>query len=395
MLGNSPLFDSQPSIKIQSDKIIISGHFSDTTRCAKLTMLCEMYGAKVKDGYAELPYNEQFLSDYKKYINKDLKFIAVSIIIALIAAAAAAAAAATGGIGTAVTSSKGNERNQEMADWLRNQYPDITQAQIDALIAQYGDENPSNIFDFMKWGDQSDFDALKNTINDVTKAYATIGDQPDAPSEADLNKIMEEAYAEIDAENNRLLNIYNDTFADTKNVLNEELANNNAMFSDYRNQILTNEAMQQQAIAGSTRYELDRQQRNAISRGASAAQRLVTNINTSLGLQAQSAQQALDTSNALAQSLLSHRQAQQGIRNSFLDARNTYNSQIANNISGQTERRFNYGQGQRQAAIDKYNYAYDQWNDKVSNYFQGNSLGEGIYRSQYGNGGSKRKSYGI
>lgn len=390
MLGNSPLFDSQPSIKIQSDKIIISGHFSDTTRCAKLTMLCEMYGAKVKDGYAELPYSEQFLSDYKKYINKDLKF-SITLGIALLLAAIA------GGVGIArsATTSSGKQSNEELEAWLKENYPDLTQTQIDAILEQYGTDN-DDFWNFSNWGSgTADKEAAEKFLQDLANAYGVLGEQPDAPSESDLDKIMEEAYAEIDAENNRLLNIYNDTFADTKNVLNEELANNNAMFSDYRNQILTNEAMQQQAIAGSTRYELDRQQRNAISRGASAAQRLVTNINTSLGLQAQSAQQALDTSNALAQSLLSHRQAQQGIRNSFLDARNNYNNQVANNISGQTERRFNYGQGQRQAAIDKYNYAYDQWNDKVSNYFQGNSLGEGIYRSQYGNGGSKRKSYGI
>ena len=142
--------------------------------------------------------------------------------------------------------------------------------------------------------------------------------------------------------------------------------------------------MQQQAIAGSVRFELDRQQRNAITRGASAAQRLVTNINTQLGLQAQSAQQSLDTSNALAQNLLAHRQAQQGLRQDYFNARNQYNRDVASTISGQAERRLAHGRAAKGNAIDDNEYAYQAWEQRLNNSGLG-SLGEGIYRSRYGN----------
>ena len=84
--------------------------------------------------------------------------------------------------------------------------------------------------------------------------------------------------------------------------------------NDYVNQLLSNQAQATNAIAGSTRSELQRSQRNAISRGATAAMRLVSNINTELGLQNKAAQQSLDTSNNLAQMLLTQRQSAAQLR---------------------------------------------------------------------------------
>lgn len=303
----------------------------------------------------------------------------------------AASAAATGVGGQWGASKATDDRNKALKEELRNRYPELSESQIDALIAQYGDVG-TGLMDPGHWGDQTDREGLEKLLSDVDNAYAELGYQPEAPDEAELEKIMQDAYSEIDAENNLLLDLYKDTYGESRNVLQEELMNNATAFNDYRNQVLTNEAMRQQSLAGSTRYELDRQQRNAISRGASAAQRLVANINTQLGLQASSAQQALETSNTLAQSLINQRQANQNIRNAYLDSRNAYNSQVANNLAGQAERRYNYGQARRQGAIDKYNYLYDLWNEKVSNRFQGNSVGEGIYRSRYGTGGSRNTS---
>jgi hypothetical protein len=166
--------------------------------------------------------------------------------------------------------------------------------------------------------------------------------------------------------------------------MQQQLAENQQAFADYRNQVLTNDAMNQQAIAGSTRYELERSQRNAIIRGASAAQRLVANINTQLGMQSKAAQQSLDTSNALAQQLLAHRQAQAGIRSDYMNMMNQDAMNRAGVIKGSAERKNQYAQAQVGYNMDKNQYARDAWNDRVSDYFSGNSVGEGIYRRQYG-----------
>lgn len=301
------------------------------------------------------------------------------------------AAAGAGAAGMGINKSGASGHNSAMEQWLRSNYPNLTDDQIKALIDQYGDQASNNIFDVGTWGDQSDWAGLQKLMQDIQDAHAKYGDMPIAPSESDLNRIQQEAYNEIDSENQRILDLYNQTFQNSENVLNRELMNNAQMFGDYRNQLLTNEAMRQQALAGSTRFELDRQQRNAITRGASAAQRLVANINTQLGLQAQSAQQALDTSNALAQNLLAHRQAQQGVRNAYLQAQNQYNQNVASNLSGQAERRFNYGQGRKQGAVNDYNYAYDRWNENITNSGLG-SVGQGIYRSMYGDSNNRRNA---
>lgn len=277
-----------------------------------------------------------------------------------------------------------NEINKSLEEQLKEKYPDLTDYQIKSLIAQYGDDVPENIFDFVAMSNSSDLEGLNKLMEDIQKAHELYGDAPKALTPEELAQIQEDAYNEIDAENQRLLDLYNQSFNNSQNQLQDELLENSAMFGDYRNQVLTNEAMRQQALAGATRFELDRQQRNAITRGASAAQRLVANINTQLGLQAQSAQQSLDTSNALAQNLLAHRQAQQGVRNSYLNLQNQHNRDIANTLSGQAERRYNYGQGRKQGAVDDYDYATKVWDENINNSSLG-ELGKGIYRKTYGN----------
>lgn len=338
-------------------------------------------------------------------------------IAALIAAALAGQLGGTY-VGTQI---QNDATRNHFKNWIRQQYGDqLSDSQIDALYAQYQNEGQ-----FANWQDPRtyinlalgpigwaisgigtgagwwhdygygtfDQTGVDKMMADIEKAYDELGEMPDVLTEDQIKEIEEGAYAEIDAENRQIMDLYNSTLNRTTEALQQGLMENNAAFSDYRNQILTNDVMNQQAIAGSTRYELDRQQRNAISRGASAAQRLVANINTQLGTQAQSAQQALNTSNALAQQLLAHRQAQAGIRQDYTSALNQYDMNRANQLAGNAERRLSYGQGKVGWAMDKNQYARNAWNERLSNYFAGNSLGEGLYRNRYGSG--KRSNNGL
>lgn len=287
-------------------------------------------------------------------------------------------------LNTTFDQEKTKQNNKALKNWIRQNYGDLNlnDDQLEALASQYGDTADADWWQIFSSGaDTSDYNALENELNKLRSAYNDLGEAPDRLSDKDIESIRNQAYAEIDAENQKLLDLYNQTFGNSGSLLNNELNQNAAMFNDYRNQILTNEAMRQQAIAGSTRFELDRQQRNAITRGASAAQRLVANINTQLGMQAQSAQQSLDTSNALAQNLLAHRQAQQGIRNSYMNAQNTYNQNMANLYSGQAERRFGYGQSKVEAADADRERAYQSWLDRRDDYFKQDSFGAGLYGS--------------
>ena len=204
---------------------------------------------------------------------------------------------------------------------------------------------------------------LLSDLQEMDSWTDIVGDAPELPN---VDDYYQEALDTINKENATLESIYNDIYNNDRTNLEKALNDNNAMFNDYRNQLLTNEAMQQQSIAGATRYELDRQQRNAISRGASAAQRLVTNINTSLGLQAQSAQQALNTSNALAQNLLAQRQAQQGIRSDYMNAQRDDSLRRADLIKGNSERVTNYQNMKLGQAMDAYDIKNQAYNDRLS-----------------------------
>ena len=307
----------------------------------------------------------------------------------LLAAGAGGIAAGTTAYGKAESAKRDRTIADYIKDWEAENGFELTDAQRKALITQYGDDE-FRLFNSDTWGDQSDASGLKKALQDILDAHEKYGDMPEDLTPDELEQIQKDAYAEIDAENQKLLDLYNQSFANTSNMLQQQLAENTQMFNDYRNQMLTNSAMSQQAIAGAARFELDRQQRNAITRGASAAQRLVANINTQLGLQAQSAQQALDTSNALAQNLLAHRQAQQQVRESYINAQNQHNRDIASVTQGQAERRYGYGQARKEGAIADRDYAYDSWDRNISNNSGLGQVEQGIYRSRYGY--NRRKS---
>lgn len=273
--------------------------------------------------------------------------------------------------------------NMHMREVIRNEHPELSDKEIEQLITMYGDSmegksywNPLSVFT-----NNEDLTGLEETLRLLSEADSKIGKRPYLSTD-DYDKAEADAYAEFDKEQRQLLDLYEQSMSNTKSQLENEMLENSAMFGDMRNQMLTNEAMRQQAIAGSTRFELDRQQRNAIVRGASAAQRLVANINTQLGLQAQSAQQSLDTSNALAQNLLAHRQAQQNIRNSYLQAQNNYTNQVASTIQGSAANRFAYGQARKQGALNDYQAKYDIWDRNASDYFGDNDTARTIYSNR-------------
>lgn len=310
-------------------------------------------------------------------------------IAAIIAAIAAAGGAATGvQIGNANAS---ESKNKSLATYLRQQHPELSQSQIEALVSQYGDDG-FNLFNADTWADKTDKAGLDKMLDDLNNAYSDLGTMPEFLSLDELSNIENQARGEIDAENRQILDLYDQVASNTNNLLQQQFDENNQMFADYRNQALTNEAMQQQAIAGSTRYELDRSKRNAIVRGASAAQRLVSNINTQLGMQAKSAQQSLDTSNALAQQLLAHRQAQAGLRQDYMNNMNQNLMNRANLLKGGAERKLGYAQSQMDHALNRNQYARDAWNNRVNDYFQGNSLGEGIYRNRHGSAANRNNN---
>ncbi len=256
----------------------------------------------------------------------------------------------------------------------------LTANDIDALVNEYKTDD-FKLLDPGTWGGGPfKHDEFEDDLADYMSWKNTVGAMPEMP---DYDRIASDADAAIDAENKELLDLYD-------SMANEGLATNNQMYNDYVGQMLSNQAQSQNMLQGSVRSELDRAQRNAIHRGATAAMKLVSNINAQLGIQNQAAQQSLETSNNLAQALLNQRQAAMQIRDQY-----TMNK--ANLIGGSAERKANYRNQMVNEADDMYDRRMNKWENDMSGY-AGSSVWGDLHRNKNLRGNQSTTSnskYGI
>lgn len=241
---------------------------------------------------------------------------------------------------------------------LRNQ--GFSESEINELVNRY--HKNFNIFDLDSGLDR---DAFKKGLEDYNSWKDKIGAMPDYVDEEAINNL---ANQQIDSENAQVQALYDQMLGRSTDLYRTELNDMNTSYNDYVNQLLSNQAQATNAIAGSTRSELQRSQRNAITRGATAAMRLVSNINTELGLQNKAAQQSLDTSNNLAQMLLTQRQSAAQLRSQYAGDMNDYTANTANLMSGTAERKASYRDSMRNEAYSNYQNKMDRWEDNLNSY---------------------------
>ncbi len=241
---------------------------------------------------------------------------------------------------------------------LRNQ--GFSESEIDEIVNRY--HKNFNIFDLDSGLDR---DAYKKGLEDYNSWKDKIGAMPDYVDEEAINNL---ANQQIDSENAQVQALYDQMLGRSTDLYRTELNDMNTSYNDYVNQLMSNQAQATNAIAGSTRSELQRSQRNAITRGATAAMRLVSNINTELGLQNKAAQQSLDTSNNLAQMLLTQRQSAAQLRSQYAGDMNDYTANTANLMSGTAERKASYRDSMRNEAYSNYQNKMDRWEDNLNSY---------------------------
>lgn len=238
----------------------------------------------------------------------------------------------------------------------------LSDREWDALIDQYMPEkfnlfsNPGALFE----SSMPDMDKFYKDLADVLPIYQEM--MASVPKDLDLAQIYRDADAEIDAENQGILDLYDKMYS-------QELDTSNDMYNDAVNQILYNDAMNQSAIRQSARAEMNRQQRNAIIRGASAATRLVANINAQLGTQAQAAQQSLETSNNLAKMLINQRDA-------AMKTRREYANSQADLMRGSAERKATYRKAKWSEAESLQENDRQRWYKKYAPQLSGNPIGD-------------------
>lgn len=143
------------------------------------------------------------------------------------------------------------------------------------------------------------------------------------------------------------------------NVLNDQLAANNAMFDNYRSQILGQQYQQNTQALDAYRSSMDYARRNALEAGASAGLRMAENINTTLALQNKQSQISLETSNQLAQQLLNQRQAAMGLRSDYSSLQN-------NMFNNRTSARDTYARQSHDENMATYDKNLKNWENSFN-----------------------------
>lgn len=310
------------------------------------------------------------------------------LIASLIALAAGGAAAGTGAYTTAKNNQEQWDSEERAREYLKSQ--GIGDEYFDQILNAYAG-TPFNFFDGGTWGKRhtTDLEAMQRDYEAYQKVLDELGEMPAMP---DLEAITAAADRDIDAENSQVLALYDQMLNRSNDAFQRELDASNASYNDYVNQTLANNAMATNAIAGSTRYEMDRARRNAIRRGASAAQQLTASVNAQLGIQNRAAQQQLETSNQLASALLQQRQAASQLRGDYVNNLNTDASRRASLISGTAERKNSLRRGYQSEAWDRYDMEKEQWNDRIYGALGDNPYADVYKRQQTRN--AKMNTYG-
>lgn len=238
------------------------------------------------------------------------------------------------------------------------------------------------------YGGSSTFD--KDLLLDDIGQVTTLGPYPEESAYTDVDSLWAQAQADVDAENESLLQILADNrdstistladardstlealaaeSADAKDFYSSSLDSLNKSYSSARDNILASQYQRNAGVLGALASDMASARRNAIEAGASAGIRIAGNVNAILSAQNKMSQQSLETSNQLAQMLLNQQNAAAGIqgqwRNSEAtrtaarrDAENTYTSGV---LSANT--------GYNQGLLDIKSNTYDRTSSRYGDY---------------------------
>lgn len=306
---------------------------------------------------------------------------------------AAILAATLGGVGLGTTTHSNRKQDNIKENQIQNLVDQgMSRSDAEYLANQYMG-TAFNFFDPSTWGKNHNFNttAQAQDYQDYLNWKDQVGPMPE---DVDIDAILRDSSNTIDKENAQINAIYDQILGRSNELFQDEMEANNQAYNDFANQTLSSQAQAQNMMQGSVRSELNRSQRNAISRGATAAMRLVSNINTQLGLQNQAAQNALNTSNILAQSLLNQRQAAASLRQDYTNNLNQDADRRAGLIQGSAERRTSYANARLNQANAIHDQKLDQWNNRLNSY-GGTNPYVNTYRNQQIKNSTGRSSYGI
>lgn len=217
---------------------------------------------------------------------------------------------------------------------------------------------------------------------------------------------VDDIYSQIDAEldplyqkaSRRLSSVYDRTsqtladnisrlyaeLAETKDLYNSQLNVANDMFNQASTNVRSQQHMANAQTYDALRSDLRRSRQNALESGASAGVRIAGNVNALLTAQNKQSATAMETSNALAEMLLQHRNATSNLMRDFANYKSSTNRAISDMDMKAADAYSSYMRGlidldaskrkertdmfdtRYDTAFDNYNAQLGAWDNKYS-----------------------------
>lgn len=203
-----------------------------------------------------------------------------------------------------------------------------------------------------------DVDALLNQIDDLPEMFAeydALGDPLYKTYEMPLyDEYLKEAELEIAQQNAEKYANLDELLSLSKETYGSQLANISESYDYARDKLLAGHQLKNAQLMDSLQSGMERSRRNALEAGASAGIRIADNINTLLSVQNKQASTSMETANQLAQMMINQRNAEAGVRSSYLNTLSTDKLERNRIIDSTTDRT-------KALADQKYKPAYTEY----------------------------------
>lgn len=192
----------------------------------------------------------------------------------------------------------------------------MTDAEFEAFLDLYKDDE-GNV----------DYKAIISDLDYVDK----LPGMPDSVEDTRVSydKLLADATAQLDPYYSSELADLKRLYDETEDLYNSQLSALNDQFRQSSSNLRSQQYLANAQTYDALRSDLRKSRQNALEAGASAGVRIASNVNALLTAQNKQSATAMETSNALAEMLLQHRNAVSGMTRDFANYKTDYNSKVA------------------------------------------------------------------
>ena len=272
--------------------------------------------------------------------------------------------------------------NASLSDVFNEQYGlNLTDAQWDDIVSNnYSTSERKKGQNFLgNKGYFVDLDALDADLNAYIDALST------EPKRPEYSTYLDDAYAEIDRQNQVEFDALDELLAEQEALYNEDMSNISQGYNDMRTGLLSQQYQQNLQTMDTLQSDMSRARQNALEAGASAGIRIAGNVNALLSAQNKQSATSMDTANQLAQMMISQ-------RNEESAARRNYQSYLQSDAASRSDLRMSRDDRATGLADRNYTSASNEYTADKTDWDNEMALSNPFYgkvpKSKYSSGGT-------